>query len=99
MIGGAGAYSVTDTFAWTESLIALCQLCAERRLPLFGSCWGHQFYRARVRRHRRPRSARAEMGTREIELTDAGRADPLFGELPPPLQRADGPPRPRLRAP
>ena len=43
MIGGAGAYSVVDTFAWTAGLVDVCRACADRGVPLFGSCWGHQF--------------------------------------------------------
>ena len=82
LIGGAGAYSVTDTFGWTDSLIALCQSCAERQLPLFGSCWGHQFIARAFGGTVVHDPSRAEMGTHEIELTDAGAADALFGAFP-----------------
>ena len=82
MIGGAGAYSVTDTFAWTDSLIALCRACADRELPLFGSCWGHQFIARAFGGTVIHDSDRAEMGTHDIELTEAGAADPLFGDFP-----------------
>jgi GMP synthase (glutamine-hydrolysing) len=82
MIGGAGAYSVTDTFDWTEDLIALCQACADRELPLFGSCWGHQFIARAFGGSVIHDDTRAEMGTHEVELTDAGRADPLFAGFP-----------------
>ena len=43
LIGGAGAYSVTQTYDWTPDLIALVQTIRDRSIPLFGSCWGHQF--------------------------------------------------------
>ncbi|HIL58221.1 MAG TPA: type 1 glutamine amidotransferase, partial [Rhodothermales bacterium] len=37
MIGGAGAFSVTKTYGWTQSLIDVCRACADREVPLFGS--------------------------------------------------------------
>ena len=83
MIGGAGAYSVTDTFGWTDDLIALCQACAERELPLFGSCWGHQFIARAFGGTVVHDPSRAEMGTHQVELTDAGQTDPLFRDFPP----------------
>ena len=82
MIGGAGAYSVTDTFAWTDSLIALCRACGDRAAPLFGSCWGHQFIARAFGGTVVHDSSRAEMGTHDIVLTAAGEADPLFGGFP-----------------
>jgi GMP synthase (glutamine-hydrolysing) len=83
LIGGAGAYSVTHTYGWTQQLADLCQACADRSLPLFGSCWGHQFIARAFGGTVVADSARAEMGTHEVELTPAGAADPLFGTLPP----------------
>jgi GMP synthase (glutamine-hydrolysing) len=82
MIGGAGAYSVTRTYPWTGSLVALVQACYDRRLPLFGSCWGHQFVARALGGTVIKDLARSEMGTHEVELTEAGRADPLFGDFP-----------------
>lgn len=82
MIGGAGAYSVTDTFAWTAGLIDLCHTCADRRTPLFGSCWGHQFVARAFGGQVVNDPDRAELGTHTVELTDAGHADVLFSTLP-----------------
>ena len=82
MIGGAGAYSVTQTYGWTGALVALCRACAERRVPLFGSCWGHQFVARAFGGEVVHDPASSEMGTHAVELTDAGRADPLFSALP-----------------
>lgn len=81
-IGGAGAYSVTQTYGWTAALIALCRGCAERRLPLFGSCWGHQFIARAFGGTVVNDPTRAELGTHTVRLTEAGRTDPLFGTLP-----------------
>ena len=82
MIGGAGAYSVTDTFHWTAGLVRLCHACAEREVPLFGSCWGHQFVARAFGGAVVHDPERAEMGTHTVRLTGAGRRDGLFSTLP-----------------
>ncbi|WP_420454014.1 type 1 glutamine amidotransferase [Rubrivirga sp.] len=82
MIGGAGAYSVTQTYGWTQDLADLCLACADRELPLFGSCWGHQFVARAFGGEVVHDPGRAEMGTHPVRLTDAGRRDPLFSTLP-----------------
>ena len=83
MIGGAGAYSVTQTYGWTQALVDLCHACADRDVPLFGSCWGHQFLARAFGGEVVHDPARAEMGTHAVSLTDAGARDPLFSTLPP----------------
>ena len=82
MIGGAGAYSVTETFGWTQALVDLCLACGDREVPLFGSCWGHQFVARAFGGTVINDSERSEMGTVDVDLTDAGRRDPLFATLP-----------------
>lgn len=82
LIGGAGAYSVTHTYAWTASLVGLVRTCYDRRLPLFGSCWGHQFVARALGGTVVKDLTRSEMGTHPVELTEAGRADPLFRDFP-----------------
>ena len=81
-IGGAGAYSVTDTFAWTDGLVGLCHAAADRNLPTFGACWGHQFLARAFGGTVVHDPMRAEMGTHTIHVTEAGRADPLFADVP-----------------
>ena len=85
VIGGAGAYSVTETYPWTPRLVDLCHACADRGTPLFGSCWGHQFIGRAFGGEVVHDPTRAEMGTHTVELTEAGRADPLFSALPSPF--------------
>lgn len=82
IIGGAGAYSVTQTYPWTDDLIALCHECANRKLPTFGSCWGHQFLGRAFGGTVIYDPDRSEIGTCEVTLTDDGRNDDLFGTFP-----------------
>lgn len=81
-IGGAGAHSAVETHPWTASLVALCRLAADRGVPTFGACWGHQFLARAFGGAVVHDATRAEMGTHAIELTAAGRADPLFEGVP-----------------
>lgn len=82
LIGGAGAYSVTHTYDWTDALISVCHACADRAMPLFGSCWGHQFIGRAFGGVVINDPERDEMGTHAVALTEAGIADPLFAPFP-----------------
>jgi GMP synthase (glutamine-hydrolysing) len=82
MIGGAGAYDAYRDYDWMPELLELSRSAAARKLPTFGSCWGHQILARALGGEVRHDGALAEMGTFEVELTDAGAADPLFGTLP-----------------
>lgn len=82
LIGGAGAYSVVHTHPWTDALAGFCHAAAERELPLFGLCWGHQFLARAFGGTVVFDPERGETGTHDIDLTDAGRADPLFEGVP-----------------
>ena len=82
MIGGAGAHSATETFAWTDALTTLVHEAARRGVPTFGACWGHQFLARAFGGTVVHDAARAEMGTHAVTLTAAGRADALFAGVP-----------------
>jgi GMP synthase (glutamine-hydrolysing) len=73
--------SVTRRAPWMEALGAWL-VAAAARTPVLGVCFGHQLLAhalgAAVERH----PAGPESGTVEVELTDAGAADPLFDGLP-----------------
>lgn len=81
-IGGAGAYSATETYGWTEALVTLCHAAADRSLPTFGACWGHQFLARAFGGTVVHDAARAEMGTHTVYRTEAGRVDALLAETP-----------------
>ena len=82
MIGGAGAYSVTHTYPWTAPLIGLVRGCYTRSIPLFGSCWGHQFIARAFGGTVVNDTRRSEMGTHTVTLTEEGVRDPLFRDFP-----------------
>lgn len=78
LIGGAGKYSAANDYPWMDGLLALVRDAVARDCPTFGSCWGHQIIARALGGcvHHDPDFA--ELGCRWVELTDAGRADPLF---------------------
>lgn len=82
MIGGAGEYSITQDYPFVPALNDLIFAAYETHLPTFGSCWGHQViakaFGGTVIKDR----ARGEFGSRWVELSHAGRKDPLFGDFP-----------------
>lgn len=82
LIGGAGAYSVTENHAFTEPLRELVLRLVEDGRPVFGSCWGHQFLAASLGGEVVHDRSRAEVGSFEVELTETGTRDPLFEGLP-----------------
>lgn len=80
-----GAYaSVTERAPWMDAL-GEWLLDASRSAPVLGICFGHQLLAHALggRVERNPRGP--EAGTREVELTPAGRSDPLLAGLPPRL--------------
>jgi GMP synthase (glutamine-hydrolysing) len=83
MIGGAGEYSAWDDYPWMDDLLDLVRDAARRKLPTFGSCWGHQIIARALGGEVIHDSDRAELGCLEVELTAAGREDPLFQRFPP----------------
>jgi GMP synthase (glutamine-hydrolysing) len=82
MIGGAGAYSATQTYEWTPAALDLIRYAAEIKMPTFGSCWGHQMIARALGGTVEHDPTRAEMGCHRIQLTEAGQADKLFRGFP-----------------
>jgi GMP synthase (glutamine-hydrolysing) len=82
IIGGAGAYSVTEHHPFTEPLREVLLELIERDRPVFGSCWGHQFMAAATGGSVIEDPERTEIGSLPLRLTATGRNDPLFEGLP-----------------
>lgn len=82
LIGGAGAFSVTRTYMWTQDLIDLVHHIYDLGTPLFGCCWGHQFIARAFGGEVVNDPERSEMGCGAVRLTDEGLSDPLFSFFP-----------------
>jgi GMP synthase (glutamine-hydrolysing) len=80
-IGGAGKYSATQTYPWTEPLHDLVRRAVNRQLPTLGSCWGHQVIARALGGTVVHDPDHSELGCGWVELTDAGGTDPLFGRF------------------
>ena len=81
LIGGSGDFSVSVGGPWLERALdtmrELCALCK----PTFASCWGFQALARALGGSVVTDYDRAEIGTLELKVTPAGRADPVFQTL------------------
>jgi GMP synthase (glutamine-hydrolysing) len=82
LIGGAGAFSATETHHFTARLTDVVAELIARDRPVLGSCWGHQFLAGMLGSTVIKDPDRGEIGSYDIALTDAGAADPLTSALP-----------------
>ncbi|MEX0599414.1 MAG: type 1 glutamine amidotransferase [Rhodothermales bacterium] len=82
MIGGAGEFSAVDDYPWMAEMLELVRMAYRRRLPTFGSCWGHQIIARALGGRVVNDSELAEMGCHSVLLTPAGMEDPLLGAFP-----------------
>ncbi len=81
LVGGSGDYSVVAGGKWLEpALECFRELHADSK-PTFASCWGFQAFSRALGGEVVTDIIRAELGTNNMLLTEAGRADPVFGPL------------------
>lgn len=78
IIGGSGDHSATLDYAFTPWLEDLVRDAVADGTPVFGICWGHHFVARTFGGTVVTDPQREEIGTFDIELTAAGRQDPLF---------------------
>jgi GMP synthase (glutamine-hydrolysing) len=83
LLGGSGHYSAAGEGAWLERALDSMREIHRLSRPTFASCWGFQAFSRAMGGQCINDLPNAEVGTIELRLTDAGRADPLFAELPP----------------
>lgn len=81
LIGGSGDYSVAGGGPWLTPALEAMRELHELRKPTFASCWGFQAMARALGGVVVNDLSRAEVGTHAVRLTDAGRADPVFGPL------------------
>jgi GMP synthase (glutamine-hydrolysing) len=83
MVGGAGEFSVAKGgFDWHEDLLELMREVVRRQMPMFASCFGFQAMIQAFGGRVESVESMAELGTHRVFLTEAGKADALFGEHP-----------------
>lgn len=85
LVGGSGDYGMGDAgrCPWLARFIDFCGELAARGSPMFASCFGFQAMVVAAGGRVETDRARAEVGTFEIAVTEAGRDDALFGALAP----------------
>ena len=83
LIGGSGAFHVYDKVTWIPRAIDwLKELMQTVDRPILGMCFGHQAMLKACGARIINDPEREELGTFELELTAAGRNDPLFAGMP-----------------
>ncbi len=82
LVGGSGEYSVLEGHPAITAWIAFLGETARHGHPTFASCFGFQMLTLGLGGEVVHDEDNAEVGTFEVRLTDAGRGDPLFGQLP-----------------
>jgi len=85
LLGGSGDYSVAHGGPWLPAALEAMRALYEWSKPTFASCWGFQAMTKALGGEVVTDLGRAELGTIPFQLTDAGRADPVFGGLPDPF--------------
>ncbi len=81
LLGGSGDYSVAEGGPWLEPALVAMRHLVEIAKPTFASCWGFQAMAKALGGQVITDTDRAELGSIEVFLTDAGQQDPLFGPL------------------
>jgi len=83
LLGGSGDFYVSKRdLPNIDATFELLQEVAETGHPTFGSCFGYQLLVEALGGRIIHDPDRTEVGTYALELTDAGKEDPLFGTLP-----------------
>jgi GMP synthase (glutamine-hydrolysing) len=81
LVGGSGDYSVAEGGDWLPEAMDHFRELYELGKPTFASCWGFQAFAKALGGEVVTDLKRAEVGTHTFELTEAGKADPVFGPL------------------
>jgi GMP synthase (glutamine-hydrolysing) len=93
LLGGSGHYSVATRASgpgetdrprspWIDRTLDTLREIHRIAKPTFASCWGFQAMARAMGGECFNDVPNAEVGTIELQLTDAGCADPIFGTLP-----------------
>lgn len=81
LLGGSGDYSVAKGGPWLDEALEAMRELHEWSKPTFASCWGFQAMARAMGGEVVTDLDRAELGTLDVCLTEAGKVDPLFSPL------------------
>jgi GMP synthase (glutamine-hydrolysing) len=90
LIGGSGNFSAAGESPWLEQSLGDLRLLYDLEKPTFASCWGFQAMARAMGGRCIHDPNHAELGSIELQLTEAGRVDRLFGQLNMPFQGQAG---------
>ena len=90
LLGGSGDHSVARGGPWLPAALDAMVGLYESSKPTFASCWGFQAMARAMGGSVVTDHDRAEVGVTWLELTEAGKADPVFGPLAPRFQAVSG---------
>ncbi|MBL7977981.1 MAG: type 1 glutamine amidotransferase [Bacteroidetes Order II. Incertae sedis bacterium] len=82
IIGGSSGYSAYADYLWVPEFIAFIHRCMMDNIPIFGSCWGHQFLARALGGTVIHDPLRSEMGAKDVFLNEEGQNDPVFSGMP-----------------
>lgn len=88
--GGSGAYSVLDDVDWIHQTIELMLHVVKWQIPAYASCFGFQGLSMALGGTVVHDESLTEMGSVELDLTDAGAQCALFSSLPNPFWAQQG---------
>jgi GMP synthase (glutamine-hydrolysing) len=86
VLGGAMDFDETDAYPHLDRTMDLVRHAAARSAPTLGICLGAQLAAAALGGRAYPGPAGEELGWTKVELTEAGRADPVLGALQEPAE-------------
>ena len=81
LIGGSGDHSVVRGGPWLSGALGAMETLYEQSIPTFASCWGFQALAKALGGRVVTDHARAEVGVLSLDLTEAGKQDPVFGPV------------------
>ena len=85
LVGGSGDFSVNDgsQYPWVSDFIDTMGHLTTLNVPVFASCFGFQALIVACGGRIESDATRAEFGTFDVTVSDAGRDDPFFSDLAP----------------
>ena len=81
LLGGSGHYSAAGEDPWLMNALDLLREICDMKKPTFASCWGFQAMARAMGGAVIHDPQNAEVGTKRLHTTPAGREDPIFCTL------------------